>query len=240
MSLIYDQQFLATNQMTASIFFPEYKIGVIKDTQHRYVAINKKTATMLGFDNPVDVLNSGISDGKLNCNAIDLAETFVKEDKDAVSADEPLLTLGQFSYANNEMKLLLTEKMAIKNAENDVIGYFSTSLDLTGTRIINLAPLMESIHPENIKKGQFSMVIKQEYPDIKLSIRQTECLYYLIKGCSSAEIAKLTELSKRTVECYIDHIKDKMYCISRQQVIEKAICLGYLQIIPQIIFSKIM
>jgi DNA-binding CsgD family transcriptional regulator len=52
------------------------------------------------------------------------------------------------------------------------------------------------------------------------SKREKECLYYSIKGKSAREIASLLNLSRRTVEQYLMHIKIKMKVSTRSQMIE--------------------
>lgn len=56
-----------------------------------------------------------------------------------------------------------------------------------------------------------------------LSKRQIECLYYLVKGMTAKETARIIGISHRTVECYLDNIKTKLNCSSRVELIEKAL-----------------
>lgn len=73
---------------------------------------------------------------------------------------------------------------------------------------------------------------KTKYLDIKLSKRQSECLYYLLRGKSAVAIAKILKLSPKTVEYYIDEIKNKMRCRNKAELIEKAIDNGYIEFNP--------
>lgn len=58
--------------------------------------------------------------------------------------------------------------------------------------------------------------------EIKLTNRQTECLYYLAKGLAPKQIARLLNISSRTVEHHIVHLKNKFECYSRSGLICKA------------------
>lgn len=73
---------------------------------------------------------------------------------------------------------------------------------------------------------------KFEHFGVVLSKRQSECLYYLLRGKSAVSIAKLLGLSPKTVEYYIDEIKNKMVCNNKAEVIEKAIEMGYIEVNP--------
>ncbi|MDR3478364.1 MAG: LuxR C-terminal-related transcriptional regulator [Gammaproteobacteria bacterium] len=58
-----------------------------------------------------------------------------------------------------------------------------------------------------------------------LTKRQIDCLYHLVCGMSIKHIAKTLLLSPRTVEHYIETIKQKMQCNSRSELISNALKL---------------
>lgn len=60
---------------------------------------------------------------------------------------------------------------------------------------------------------------------INLSKRQKDCLYWLLKGKTAAETANILNLSQRTVESYINHIKIKFQCSTKSELIVKALKL---------------
>ena len=57
--------------------------------------------------------------------------------------------------------------------------------------------------------------------DCSFSMREMECLISTIKGKTSKEIGRKLDLSPRSVEKYIDNIKEKMGCTSRGQMMDK-------------------
>lgn len=52
-----------------------------------------------------------------------------------------------------------------------------------------------------------------------LTARQAQCAEYLLKGKTAKEIALILNLSRRTVEYYIENIKSKFDCRSRAELI---------------------
>jgi len=82
---------------------------------------------------------------------------------------------------------LLTLKMPIFSASGDILGVFAIS------HFIN----------------KFSA---QKAFALGLSKREAECLFYLFEGYTAKEIARAIELSPRTIEGYIDNMKDKLGC----------------------------
>ena len=62
-----------------------------------------------------------------------------------------------------------------------------------------------------------------------LSKRQKECLYYLTRGMTIKQIAKVLLLSPRTVEFYFDNLRTKLNCHSRSELVSKAIEFGFIK-----------
>jgi len=52
----------------------------------------------------------------------------------------------------------------------------------------------------------------------KLSKREKQCIKYLVDGKTAKESAALLRLSPRTVEFYLENIKNKLFCVNKQQV----------------------
>lgn len=70
-----------------------------------------------------------------------------------------------------------------------------------------------------------------------LSKREAECFFYLIRGKSAKCISKILGISHRTVETHIDHLKLKLRCKNKYELIESAIKYGLVNIIPSSLFS---
>ncbi|MBX9786962.1 MAG: helix-turn-helix transcriptional regulator [Alphaproteobacteria bacterium] len=66
---------------------------------------------------------------------------------------------------------------------------------------------------------KISLCIEGNY--YSFSYREMQCLIPTIKGKTSKEIARLLNLSPRSVEKYIDNVKNKMKCKGRGEMIEK-------------------
>ena len=62
--------------------------------------------------------------------------------------------------------------------------------------------------------------------------REQEVLQNILKGFTAKKIAQQLSLSHRTVEDYIERVKQKFQCINKHDVIEAAMRLGIIQKIP--------
>ena len=62
---------------------------------------------------------------------------------------------------------------------------------------------------------------QEEYQNTKLSQREVDCIFYLIQNKTAIETAELMNISRRTVESYIENIKIKLACESKAAIIKK-------------------
>lgn len=68
------------------------------------------------------------------------------------------------------------------------------------------------------------------FPLNLLSERETECFKLLIKGFSLADISKTLNLAIPTVAVYVTRVKQKLKCLSKHQLIQKAHELGMVEL----------
>jgi DNA-binding CsgD family transcriptional regulator len=80
----------------------------------------------------------------------------------------------------------------------------------------NMIPLLEKE-----KKEIFDVTRKAPFL-LALSPRQQECFFYLIRGYTAKQIAQKLGCSPRTIETHMDHIRNKLKCPNKGQLIELA------------------
>ena len=61
------------------------------------------------------------------------------------------------------------------------------------------------------------------YPNVELSQREMECLFYTLSGRSAKETAAILGLSIRTIEHYLENLKLKLDCSSKTQLRHKLV-----------------
>lgn len=62
---------------------------------------------------------------------------------------------------------------------------------------------------------------QKEFQDTKLSQREVDCIYYLIQNKTALETAELMNISRRTVESYIENVKVKLSCENKVDIVKK-------------------
>lgn len=193
---------------------------------------NSSAMQTLGFNKSISFTDTTYAN--LPCSAASDHINFEKQDDYVLSRNLTLRFLGYHCYANDDWRIMLGEKSPLCDDENKIIGLISHWQDVTHDSLVDLSRILISKKnfPRKQKYFSFSINNNLQSNTIKLSKRQTETLFYTLRGYNRRDIAKLLNLSSRTIETYAEQLKNKFSCESRIQLIEKAIVMGYMNIIP--------
>jgi DNA-binding CsgD family transcriptional regulator len=200
---------------------------LIKNNSFQFVAANQKACELTGFKTPNDMI--GLTDAELNCPAAELYEEIQQQDRSVLEgSDQFFLDIGY--YADTEdLKILYTSKRKMIDEKSHTHLIISTTI-LPITTINNV--LFNLIHSANKKYEVHSYQLKNEMGHHKLTNKQAECLFYLLRGKSNKEIAHILKRSPRTIEDHIALLRDKFNCLNKSQLIEKAFQMGFAQVLP--------
>ena len=206
-------------------------IHFIKDAQSNYIECSP------AFEQELKVSRKNvIGYTDFNLPWARLTELYQKHDRDAMQKNksevlEPVQIDQSMTISSRTLKLPITD------SSGEVIGIFGQMDVLAVNNNLNEA-LSTLIFCDKIKVAHTNHLLKNYRLDhydknLKLTQRETECLFLLIRGKSAKEIARFLKISPRTVEVYIENIKLKMKISSRSQIVDKALELGMLEIIPK-------
>jgi DNA-binding CsgD family transcriptional regulator len=192
-----------------------------KNIHGEYLACNEQQISAFGLKNKKDVL--GKTDLDLLPNAITAANTFRKNDKNIIVTKQS----GCFMENGNQLGTYLSIKHPLYSNDSKLIGIWGFSIEITTPKFIEILGLMANIAglaEPNLKATQLHQrYFKLQVNKLKLSKREAECIYNLSQGKTAKEIAKVLNLSFRTVEFYINNIKNKWGCSTRSELIDKAL-----------------
>jgi DNA-binding CsgD family transcriptional regulator len=104
-------------------------------------------------------------------------------------------------------------KSPLLDDHGDVIGIVGISLDIT----------LQKQQNQDLAK----MKIKALVHKFKLTPKELICINHLLLGKTATEMGIALEVSPRTIETHLSHIKDKLYCTSKSQLIAQLIKLGF-------------
>lgn len=209
----------------------------IKDLNSIYAYGNDKLAKLVGFKKRQEL--EGISDHDLKCDAAQRADEFQKADSEVMKNNSPRRMICIDKYADNNMHALLAIMQPLVNSNQRVIGIATMGIELGistqegGLILPNLFHQLTSYDNKHIRfnnnKKTFTVANQIE----ELSKRETQCLFYILRGKMYKEIADIIHVSTRTVESYVESIKVKLNCHNKSEIIDKALANGYDAYIPE-------
>jgi DNA-binding CsgD family transcriptional regulator len=214
-------------------FMPGY-IGW-KDVHSKFKYVNNEVLNIIGYKTVEEII--GLTDYDLKCKAAEHAGIFKRQDQSVLAAGRKKRYLDVMEYHQGEVKVLIGERMPLYY-ENKLMGLLISCQEITHF-FINSIKLVKST-PSNIRSefSSYEIVTEINTPAHILSKRETECLYWLLRGKSVKETAKLMGISPRTVETHMETIKRKLNCATKSELIEKAFYLGYQFFLPQSLLMR--
>lgn len=173
----------------------------------------------------------------------------LKSGKDALNKSILELTPSEYGKELEEAEHLALDSLAMIEDARDLHRYFTSSPPhcITTAKVIPIYNDSEKIqgvlgiatqeaHLDNIEnifywvcRDRINTLLKNKsyaltlpFGKVSLSNRETACLLFLMKGKTAKQIAREMCISYRTVECFITHIKEKMHCNLKSEIIALA------------------
>lgn len=203
-----------------SVYNQREGLSWVKDQESVYLAASNGFVETFGFRNHNQI--KGSTDYDLVSGAAALAPTLQQHDSLAMQTRKNLRILEIQPSLHDKWIVILTTKQPIIEPNGEITGTKGTAVDLT--EIFTSMPKLLS--------AMYFNKVNQLNKDKPLTMRQAECLHYLVRGKSAKEIAVILGLSIRTVEHYIEHLKLKFSCSKKSELVDKCVELGLISIIP--------
>lgn len=163
----------------------------------------------------------------------DNADIYRKHELDALSGHNYSTIIPQcFKKKKNysvDNLLFLHTKLQKTDSKGYVTGVYVRAVEIINQNASSLINLLSDKSP--IERNIFYLGKNNSIEN--LSKRQSEVLFYLSIGKANKAIAKILGLSVRTIEYYVDILRNKLKCRTRWELIDFAIEKGVAQNIPE-------
>jgi PAS domain S-box-containing protein len=210
-----------------------------KDQDSKFLYANTEFKALVGLEPDEDV--DGLSDFDLPCEVASHGKTFREQDKYVMERQISITTLNVHRFKCAKWRAFLIVKKPFFDQETNIRGVLFHGTDITAINAGALGSYFGHPGPHQASISSLPQAA-QAHADSDASIdmtrREYEVLFFLLRGGTSKRIAELLSISSRTVEQYIDVLKDKFEVLTKPDLIEKAICKGYLYVIPDTLFMK--
>ncbi len=194
-------------------------IYLIKDQNFRFQFMTNLSAQHTGFSDASESANLTAAD--LKCEAVNHAKELFHYDRMTMETRSETLLLSLIHSAMGATVSLICNKPII-NDKNEVEGVETWAQVLPSS--VGLDKIIQGYN------GIETELVNHKNDPHLLTLREQECVYYLVRGCTFLEIAQKLFISARTVESHITNIKHKLGVNTRSELIVKACELGYVQI----------
>jgi len=201
---------------------------LVKDRDSVYQSMTLGWAQLLGWKSSADA--AGRNDYEIPCNAREHAPEFISTDISALERGKKMLILDVIPYITG-WRLMLVERIPFQESQY----LYVHAMDVTDTKLFRAYLFLQQQDAILMGKAQkpISYTLNDEYSPLNLTGKQENCLFLLIRGKTTKEIAKALAISPRTVEGHLEAIKIKLKCKYKSEIIERAIDCGFLYYIPK-------
>lgn len=189
--------------------FPAFLVN----SNYQMASLNSVTASSCGFDSESAAVGKTIFDF---CER-EKAEAIFQADKMAIVSQKRSISEDTIILEDGTIHNFLGFRVPLYNEKNKNIGLLGCSIDLDNGSLASSLTKMTALGLLNASSVNIPSKLSQVY----LSKQQRECAKLLLKGFSSKQIAKGLNLSYRTVEAYVNHLKNKLSCQNKTELVLK-------------------
>lgn len=188
-----------------------------KDAKYRFIFCNEKLAEAANLDSPTQIV------GKTDVDLCwkDKSDFYRQIDFDVMNNNCAYVNVFEHQKLPGKEVDILVTKNQLMNKSNKCIGVIGSYVDITGYFLV------KKIGCFNEVDGRF--YFGNEY----FTRRELEIFKHILLGKTSKKIALNLKLSNRTVENYIETIKNKLQCSAKGDIIATAIKSGLAYLIFQ-------
>ena len=188
----------------------------IKDKKFKYVYCNEKYAEFLDLDSPKQITGKYDSD----FFSEDLVQLYRKGDSHILNNENSRFcnVSEPISYNNKNMKIMTSKNQIIK--KNSLLGVALTFFDISEISYKSPLELFKYNSDQNYYELNMGKDISYFTP------REYAIVKHLFLGLSNKKIASNLSLSLRTIEDYIQKIKNKLKCSHKHNIINTIIRLS--------------
>lgn len=209
---------------------------VMTDYEDHFIAVSQGVASLCGYPS-IDRM-VGTTNHDLPCGAVKLADDFKAANREVFTKQQPSRFLCVSTYSDNDFHAMLGERSPLFNPDNpnEVVACLTNAFEISNGFILECSIKLSMV--DRYFHGRSSDNIYKIAPNnlpYNLTKKEHECLFLLVRGKTASEIALMLNVSKRTIETHIENIKNKFGCTKKSELIEKAIAVGYVTLLPEFV-----
>lgn len=198
-----------------------------KDEQLKYLGCNYNLANAIGLPHPKKII------GQTDVNLFFECEESLAfyHDSDRLALAGNTLKMIHSIGAHDASKSFYLEKKPLFGTMNNIIGVIFHCHEFEINNLVAILNKYDAKYfPSDLISPKYDLAYTKN--EKRLSERELECLFCILRGMTAKKIAETIGLSKRTIEFYTENIKNKFGCLTKTELLLSALKYGYMSIIP--------
>ncbi|MGY3572479.1 helix-turn-helix transcriptional regulator [Vibrio sp. SCSIO 43135] len=203
-----------------------------KDLNSVFVYANQAYADLIGVEKPSDCI--GRTDFEMPSATRHCAADFQAQDKYVMETRQSIKVLDIHPYPDGSWHAHIFTKSPWLDEHGEIKGTIFYGQELTNTAVLEIghwicrATGLEGDHSEPMTHNS-----PKESLIEPLTAREAEVLFLLLYGKKPKHIARVMNISIKTFESYVVRLRGKFSAHSKEQLIDRALDLGYGSAIPK-------
>jgi DNA-binding CsgD family transcriptional regulator len=194
-----------------------------KDKDITFVGCNENFAMATGFESAKKTVGKKDND----VNAFSMKDDFqhvLNADKRILEGGEPIIGIHEtHEYPNKQCISVVTNKYPLLNQHAEVVGLFGiyvpTKQAATSHEPLSLIhEVMSKNTPQNNKIKRYTL--ETDNGTCHITAREFDCIKELLQGKTAKAIGRTLNITHRTVESHILHVKQKLNCHFKSELID--------------------
>lgn len=202
-----------------------------KDLDSVFVYANDAYAKLIGFDNASQCI--GLSDSQMPSATSRCASDFVKQDRYVIENNTQLKILDIHPYPDGSWRVHIFTKTPWLDDNGVIQGTIFYGQELSNTAILEVSHWIcraTGLASNETLAGDTPPASTLSGP---LTSRESEALFLLLYGKKPSYIAKIMNISIKTLESYVVRLRHKFGAHSKAHLIDLALEQGYGSYIPE-------
>ncbi len=206
------------------------------DSKPSYIYLNQNLRMLINTGNLDELIGKTDEDMPWS----EFTDSYREHDRDTILGLQ-YYQLEHIRDGNNELSIIMTRKFGLYDESGSITGIigFTNKINNISMDHINLTGDLVYYDKKPLKISNYLQNQLIEHQHRILTSRESECLFYLLRGKTSKEIAKKLTVSPKTVDFHIENIKNKWDCHSRSDLFDKAYEYQCFNVIPPEIFATL-
>lgn len=201
-----------------------------KDKNSVFLGCNINNAKAVQLKHPEDII--GLTDIDLMDQTEESAQFHRAHDQIAMEG-YTIKTLHSSSSHLSDNKTYFQTKKIFKQGEETIGIIYHCVEFFISTLFAKMQDIDKRYAPSVMLPLYYELESNAYNNPYQFSPRELECLFCMLRGMSAKQIGNFLGLTKRTIEFYIDNIKNKVGCSKKSQLLDIALEKGYLTYFPQ-------